>query len=206
MPRGEPTLFEPAVCACGALATLHPTKGYSDSGACLKALESGTVKTPCAWPGCTKRVVKNNLGDNFCGPHKADDYAAFMEICRLEGPSGLSRHHPTIAERFEMSQTGKLPASRLTPVTFEDSHIHCGLCGAGLIVMNDADWSPDLPNSMSCRDGNKPWGIPICQCCSFAGCQHCLWHGVMVMGHTDDAQGVCVRCGRKSVAVAAGAR
>jgi hypothetical protein len=188
---------------CGAPGSKHPVSGYSEGGACLEALKASRVMTICEWPACGTRVRKLHLGHTFCRAHDADQHGAFMGIVKLEGPSSLNRPIPTLAERVEFWETGKLPASRLTPVTFENTKIFCGLCGDGLIVHNDPDWSPDLPNSMSCRytePGNAasavPWGIPICRCCSFRGCRHCLFHGVMVDGHTPDASGNCTRCGR----------
>jgi len=181
---------------CGAPLSKHPTSGYSEGGACHEALRASNVKTPCEWPGCTKRVRKFNLGHNFCGPHGKVEFAAFMGILRLEGPSSLNRRCSTIAERYEFAQTGTLPASRLVPVTFENTNVYCGTCGAGLVVVNDPDWSPDLPNSMSTRDDGTAWGIGICRCCSGPNCRHCLWHGEMVDGHTPGTDGVCQRCRR----------
>ena len=155
-------------CTCGAPMAKHPTSGYSESGACLEALKASHVRTSCEWPACGKMVRKHHLGHNFCREHSRVEWDAFMGIMHLEGPSSLNRPTPTVQERYEFAQTGKLPASRLVLVTFETTKVTCGTCGGPLIVVNDPDWSPDLPNAMSCRDQSTPWGIGICRKCSFS--------------------------------------
>lgn len=161
-------------CTCGAPVASHPTSGYSECGACIEALKTTTVKTGCDWPGCERRIRKFWLGRNFCTAHNKLQRAAFMGICHLEGPQGLNRPLPTMAELAEFARTQALPASRLTPVTFENTRVHCAECGGPLVIVNDHDWSPDLPNAMSCRytePGNagsaQAWGIGICRKCSF---------------------------------------
>lgn len=162
-----------AKCTCGAALAKHPATGYSESGACLKALEASNVKTACEWPDCAKQVRKVNLGQNFCAAHRRMEHDAFMSMMSIEGPQTLNRPTATIAECYEFTQTGKLPASRLVPVTFATTKVRCADCGWPLIIVNDADWSPELPNSMSCRytePGNAasavPWGIGICRSCT----------------------------------------
>lgn len=156
-----------ATCSCGAAKAVHPTSGYSKEGTCLVALEAQRIMVTCDWPGCGKRVRKFNLGRNYCRACRRIEFAAFMDICRLEGPRGLCLHHPTIAELHEMATTGQIPASRRIPITPANTHVSCGHCHGPLIVFNDPDWNPDLPNSMSVREDGTAWGIPICPKCSF---------------------------------------
>jgi len=161
-------------CICGAPMAKHPKSGYSECGACIEALKAHTVKVACDWPTCGKRVRKFNLGSNFCKEHRKLEWDAFMGIMNLEGPSSLNRPTPTVEERYEFWQNGgRLPASRLVPVTFETTKLGCMTCGGPMIMVNDPDWSPDLPNSVSCRyttPGNAgsavAWGIGICRTCT----------------------------------------
>jgi len=160
-------------CHCGAPIAKHDTR-YAEGAACIEALKAHRVMRPCEWPGCGKRTRKINHGFTLCRAHRKSEWDAFMGITHLEGPATLNRPLPTIAEMYEFSQTGKLPASRLVPVTFKTAKVQCGECGGPLIIVNDPDWSPDLPNAMSCRytePGNAgsavPWGIGICRRCSF---------------------------------------
>lgn len=193
-----------AICSCGAKTSNHPAAGYSVQGACLEALKMQRVMVLCGWPGCHKRARKQGLGETFCREHDRREWAAFMGIMKLEGPSTLNRPLPTLAERVEFDRTGELPQSRRVKVTAANTRMHCGICDGPLVIYNDPDWSPDIPNAMAARYDSTgsagsavPWGIGICQCCSFSGCEHCLYQGEMVSGHQPDLFGRCQRCGRR---------
>lgn len=166
-------MMKHTTCTCGAPMAKHPASGFSECGACLEALKASKVSTACEWPGCGKNVRKLNLGHNFCVAHKRLEFSAFMSMMAIEGPQALSRPLPTIAERYEFVQNGDiLPASRLARVTFANTMTTCAHCGDKLVVMNDLDWSADLPNSMSCRDQVTPWGVGICRTCSLGKSVH----------------------------------
>lgn len=153
-------------CTCGAALDRHPASGYSEAGACLKALEASSVKTVCDWLGCGKQVRKLRLGRNFCAAHRKLEWDASMSIFHLEGPQTLNRPLPTLEELAEFVRTKRLPASRLVPVTFATTKVQCATCHGPLIVVNDPDWSPELPNCMSTRADGSAWGIGICRACT----------------------------------------
>jgi hypothetical protein len=121
-----------------------------------------------------------------------------ITLIRLEGPEALGRPIPTLAELVEAHETGTIPVSRQTPVTPETTQIRCLLCEGPLLLVNDPDWSPDLPNALSTRRDGTAWGLGVCPCCSLRSCRHCLWHGVLVDGHTPDLVGRCERCGKET--------
>jgi hypothetical protein len=152
----------------------------------------------CAWPGCTKRVRAFFAGRNYCRPHMTMERNAFFTLTRLEGPATLNRPLPTLAELVEVAQTGAVPATRQAPVTLETTQIRCLLCAGPLLMVNDADWSPDLPNALSTRTDGTAWGLGWCPCCSLRSCRHCLMSGVLVDGHDPDLVGRCQRCGKET--------
>jgi hypothetical protein len=137
-------------------------------------------------------------GHNYCPPHKKVQHAAILTLLRLEGPAALNRPLPTLQELQEVAATGSLPASRQAPITLETTQMRCMLCAGPLVIVNDADWSPHLPHNLSTRTDGTAWGIGLCPCCSVRSCRHCVWHGVLALGHSPDLLGRCERCGKET--------
>jgi hypothetical protein len=157
---------------CGAAKSAHPNHNHYP---CLDALKAVVVKVPCSWPGCEKKARKTGLGpESYCAAHRKAEFGGFMVICNLEGPSGLCRPLPTPEERKYAYETGKLPESRKTPITFKNTKMRCAECEGPLVMVNDPDWSSELPNALSARydtpnsaGSARAWGIGICRVCSF---------------------------------------
>jgi hypothetical protein len=71
----------------------------------------------------------------------------------------LNRPLPTLAELVEVAQTGAVPAARCTPVTPETTQMQCLLCAGPLVIVNDPDWAPKLPNALSTRRDGRACGM-----------------------------------------------
>jgi hypothetical protein len=150
----------------------HPVNQPDVAYPCLVALEASNVRVACSWPGCEKKARKLGLGpESYCREHRKAEIGGFMTICQLEGAAGLSRPLPTPAERKYAYETGKLPESRKTPVTFENTTTRCADCHGPLIFVNRPEWTPEMGSIYYRQEGNaataEPIGIGLCRRCTF---------------------------------------